>query len=312
MKPGRYRRTLTAIRQLLGILLLFGGAGTALAAIELIYFTGSTETDRIRLDWETATELDNAGYKVLRSETSASNLSQFTPIPVIDATSGVSYDFIPARGDDLIGALYSFFDEEVIIGTRYYYFLEDIDTSNLSSFHGPVEVVAGQTSTPTPAATPTSTPVTPSGPTPTPTQTSPPQTSAPPTSTDQPTASPTQEPAQTSTPVPTAGTPVSSFDKTLTAVYASVTEIPSETASAGSGLTATPTPAAAAALPQATRINPTSAPDTSTSPGDQDAGPGILSGRLLPALLVLLASGGLLTAGVILLARRSRSSGAGE
>ena len=48
---------------------------------------------------------------------------------------------IPADGSAAAGAEYNFVDQNLLNGKRYFYLLEDIDTGDISTFHGPVTVV---------------------------------------------------------------------------------------------------------------------------------------------------------------------------
>ncbi len=274
------------------------------AAVNLLYFQGETETDRIFLEWETATELDNAGFFVRRNLTGGSNTDNYTPVPVVDATSGTQFSFIPARGDSLLGAYYPFYDENVQIGTRYYYLLQDVDTSNFSSYHGPIEVVAGHTNTPTPAASSTSAPT--SAATRTPTRTSTISPSATPTpgnitpgaGTTTPTATATTTPTGSGTPGGTLAPDVTPLDATLTAIAQALTEMPTATSTRVS--------LAQAASPSPTvQVTLNLLPSPSAEAGQPEAAGEIQFGRLVLVILLFLGSGALLTGGVIFLARRN-------
>ena len=48
---------------------------------------------------------------------------------------------IPAEGSPIMGADYDFFDRWGMNGKLYYYLVEDVDTSGISTFHGPVKAV---------------------------------------------------------------------------------------------------------------------------------------------------------------------------
>ena len=265
----------------------------ARAAIQLVYFEVASEPNRVRIEWETATELNNAGYYVLRSENDSGDLSDFDQVTVIDAASGDPYDFIPARGDDLFGAVYIFYDEAVTVGGHYYYYLQDVDSSNFSSYHGPREVVVGQTSTPIPSATlpggtgsPTATPSR------TPTRTNTPFPGFFPTVTPTISPTPTGSPLPTETPTSTE-TEIPPVDRTLTAIAAALTQLPTATA--------TPTPTAdTAGLTPTRTLRPAATPAPVESPGEDPP-----VGRLLLVVLVFLLSGGLLTAGIVFIARGS-------
>lgn len=139
--------------------------GSARAAVTLIYFIAEADapTNSIYLEWETATELNNAGFYITRS-----NLENGTYVRITD--------FIPAEGDGVTGSLYYFFDLNIQTGVRYWYKLEAVDTNNNSEFHGPISAqLGGPTPTSTlsgPTRTPTVTVTLPPGVTPSNTPTS--------------------------------------------------------------------------------------------------------------------------------------------
>lgn len=139
---------------LLGLGLLF--VSPVSAAVDLVSFEAVAEGDQIRLEWETATELDNAGFFVRRGlDESAGPASEYDQIQVIDSESEEAMTFIPPRGDSLTGSVYIFLDVNVQAGVRYYYYLESVDTNNDSEYHGPKSAMINgeSTSTPTPTST---------------------------------------------------------------------------------------------------------------------------------------------------------------
>ena len=97
------------------------------AAVDLVSFTGTVQEDSILVEWETATEIDNAGFYVTRT----ANLEQ----PYEDISG-----FVPAEGSGVIGAQYQFEDNDVTIGITYYYILEAVDTGQNIETHGPITV----------------------------------------------------------------------------------------------------------------------------------------------------------------------------
>ena len=76
--------------------------------------------DGVALSWETASEIDNAGFRLWRS----------------DAKDGeyacIVEDLIPAAGDEVTGASYSYFDA-AFSGSAHFYKLEDIDYAGEST-----------------------------------------------------------------------------------------------------------------------------------------------------------------------------------
>jgi hypothetical protein len=168
-------------------LLTIFGFQIAKAAVELVEFTATPLSDSILIEWETATEFNNAGFFVTRR---TNPNDPYEPIS----------DFIPAEGSGPIGAEYEYLDEDVSVGILYYYVLEDVDTSNLVETHGPVTAMiedSGSTSTPTPSATPTASSTS--------TFTPSPESSR--TATHTPTSTRTPVPTRTFTPAPPTLTP---------------------------------------------------------------------------------------------------------
>jgi len=94
--------------------------------VELASFTAKSSEAFIRLDWETSSEMDNAGFNLWRCET-----KDGAYVKVNDA-------LIPAEGGASWGAAYRVDDTGVTSGRRYFYKLEDVNLAGDSTLHGPV------------------------------------------------------------------------------------------------------------------------------------------------------------------------------
>lgn len=70
---------------------------------------------RVIVTWETASEVDTAGFYLYRAD------SPSGPFILLNATP------IPARGDPLAGASYQFEDHTVKWGQTYFYRLEELE-----------------------------------------------------------------------------------------------------------------------------------------------------------------------------------------
>jgi hypothetical protein len=117
------------------------------AAVNLRYFRAKAQETKITIEWGTATELDNAGFYVQRSNASNGTFQRISP-------------FIYAQGDSLTGSDYDYDDLQVDVGITYWYRLESVDSSQRSSFNDPVSVgfkLPALTSTPTSTPTHTAT-----------------------------------------------------------------------------------------------------------------------------------------------------------
>ena len=98
--------------------------------VDLVSFTATGFEDYVLLEWETASEIDNAGFYLWRSEKKSSKYEMITTL-------------IPAKGSSTEGAEYSYEDFDVVSGLTYFYELEDVDYDGLSTFHGPVSATLG-------------------------------------------------------------------------------------------------------------------------------------------------------------------------
>ncbi|KXK31349.1 MAG: hypothetical protein UZ01_00873 [Candidatus Brocadia sinica] len=96
-------------------------------AITLAYFNAKASDDgRVTLTWETATEVNNAGFNLYRSGSEDGSYKK------------INNTLIPAKGNAVSGASYSFVDTPGK-GT-FYYKLEDVDETGVSAMHGPEKV----------------------------------------------------------------------------------------------------------------------------------------------------------------------------
>lgn len=102
-------------------------------AVDLIYFRGTRSGEmEATLSWETATELDNFGFRLMRSNTgSLTNAEQISFVP-----SSISNGTGP-------GTSYAVVDQLSAPG-RYTYWLVDIDTFGVETTHPPVSVTLGR------------------------------------------------------------------------------------------------------------------------------------------------------------------------
>ena len=114
------------------------------AAVTLIYFTGHGMQGFIHLEWATATELDNAGFYIMRSDSQLGSYTRISP-------------FIPTGPDSIAGYTYSYNDLNVVNEIGYWYQLEMVDTQGESTYDGPIQVIAGVYATDEPTTTATAT-----------------------------------------------------------------------------------------------------------------------------------------------------------
>lgn len=136
-----YRHIIRLLSAALAMLSTVCPPQSAIAAVTLAAFTVTGENEVVYVEWETATELNNAGFYVWRSLTESGTYTRISPLIPADQT------------DPLSGAYYEYIDYDVTNGTIYWYKLEAIDSNDQSSeFYGPLFAIPGE-ATPTRTAT---------------------------------------------------------------------------------------------------------------------------------------------------------------
>jgi CSLREA domain-containing protein len=96
-------------------------------AITLVAFTGQLgDGGAVRLDWQTAVEIDSAGFNVYRAAAASGPYLRINPllIPAVGMGGGASYSYSDAPPGPGV----------------YYYQLEEVDVRGVSTFYGPVSV----------------------------------------------------------------------------------------------------------------------------------------------------------------------------
>lgn len=112
--------------------------GTTTTAITLASLTATPSDGKVVIDWETATESNNAGFNIYRSETKDGEYIQ------------INDTLIPGAGDSVSGSTYNFSDNNVEAGKLYFYKLEDVDNSGnkimndtiVSASFGDIEIIS--------------------------------------------------------------------------------------------------------------------------------------------------------------------------
>ena len=100
------------------------GPDCSVTAIELSSFSASRDGNSITVNWETAVEIDNAGFNLYRGAMPNGPLVKINDQLIAAEGSGSSYSY-----------------SDVVDDGEYYYVLEDIDTSGVATRHIPVSAV---------------------------------------------------------------------------------------------------------------------------------------------------------------------------
>lgn len=96
--------------------------------VELVSFTGSVIFDGVRIEWRTATEVNNLGFNLYRSKTREGKFEK------------VNSRLIEGAGSSPLPHNYQFVDRDVEPGKVYYYYLEDIDITGITEKSDLLEV----------------------------------------------------------------------------------------------------------------------------------------------------------------------------
>lgn len=113
--PTTRERSPERVLIILGILWLL--MATAIVVSQL------ARTRPIKVEWQTATEVDTAGFHVYRASSEDGPFSR------------INEQLIPGEGSAISGASYTFIDENVDAGQTYCYRLEDVELDNSTQQH---------------------------------------------------------------------------------------------------------------------------------------------------------------------------------
>jgi hypothetical protein len=111
-------------------------------AVTLQSFTAVGRDRAVELSWVTASELQNLGFHLYRSEAAAG--------PYVRITTSL----IPGLGSSATGQSYSYRDDGLVNGRTYFYELEDIETTGITTRHGPISATASEAHPPAGDGTP--------------------------------------------------------------------------------------------------------------------------------------------------------------
>jgi len=103
--------------------------GLIVAAL-VIFLISAATPPAVTVEWSTASELNTAGFNVLRSDSPAGPFARLNP------------EVIPASPDPLVGGSYVYTDTNVTSGRTYYYQLEEVESSGDTVPQGTVVVTA--------------------------------------------------------------------------------------------------------------------------------------------------------------------------
>ena len=107
------------------------GASPTPTSVRIARFEAVPDGNTIRVEWETATELDNLGFNLYRSASAEGPYTQ------------INANLIPTQNPgQVLGTIYTWLDADAPNGDTLYYKLEDIDIRGTRTTHGPVSIAA--------------------------------------------------------------------------------------------------------------------------------------------------------------------------
>lgn len=100
--------------------------------VQLLAFTAKSVREGVQLQWSTASEINNLGFEVWRSEQADSGYTR--------RGSYLTDENLQGAGNSNRTIKYQFIDTDVRENETYYYQLVDVDFNNSKTFHGPIEI----------------------------------------------------------------------------------------------------------------------------------------------------------------------------
>ena len=98
-------------------------------AVELAFFGAEPQGRDVVVSWQTATEQDNLGFNLYRTDSAGNDRVQ------------LNERLIPTQNlGSIVGSSYQFVDRSAEPETAYHYWLEDIDLNGVSGLNGPAMV----------------------------------------------------------------------------------------------------------------------------------------------------------------------------
>ncbi|GAH78229.1 unnamed protein product, partial [marine sediment metagenome] len=104
--------------------------------VNLVEFRAIGLFGKVLVKWKTASEFENAGFNLYRSQNRNADLSLHSSEN--QEWVKLNQTLIPGLGDSLDGKAYHFVDYDVEDGATYYYWLEEIDFNGNKRMYGPV------------------------------------------------------------------------------------------------------------------------------------------------------------------------------
>jgi hypothetical protein len=106
-----------------------GSCETVAIPVELVHFFANMAQNSVELTWTTASEINNKGFQIERSE---------------DGFNFNTLDFVKGKGTTQAFSFYKLTDKNVVLGMNYYYRLNQIDDDGKENMSKIVSVKTGE------------------------------------------------------------------------------------------------------------------------------------------------------------------------
>lgn len=106
-------------------------------AVQMSSYSAAYNAEGVTLDWRTQSEVDNAGFNILRKSSTDAGYSKIASYKTDSALKGL--------GTSTSGRSYSYTDASVASGVSYDYKIQEVSTSGSSKDFGPIAVQAAST-----------------------------------------------------------------------------------------------------------------------------------------------------------------------
>lgn len=115
------------------LFLLIGALWLILGGVILSQLRGAVPT-YIKVNWETETETETAGFNIYRVETTTENCDSVNEADYVQ----INDELINSTGSAVVGDTYSFVDNNIERDKTYCYELEDVELGGRTDRHEPI------------------------------------------------------------------------------------------------------------------------------------------------------------------------------
>jgi hypothetical protein len=110
------------------------GANDILLLVELVSFFGEFQDGKVLLEWQTASELDNLGFNILRAKETEGVFTEVSSYRYNEELIGL--------GNSTTGKTYQFLDEDSLQeGMTYIYKIQGESSNGVMTDHGPIAII---------------------------------------------------------------------------------------------------------------------------------------------------------------------------